>query len=138
MSVYLIPYDLPSTHGTLLAHNHDRQKLMLHTWKTLTSLLSNTNCSTTAWVCSPVSHDELKPFLSWQPVSYFPFERHLSNIAMHQDICSLSEIYGELPSLTIDPTTFLSGTDPRTQKALCHALYWESPPGMHLLYPYQW
>ena len=135
--VYLIPYDLPGAHGTLLAHNRDRQKLMFHARKTLTSLLSNTNRSATAWVCSPVSGDELKPFLSRQPVSCFSFERRFSNVAVRQDIRSLSEIYGELPSPTIDPTTFLSGTDPRTQKALRRALYWESPPGMRLLYPYQ-
>lgn len=79
--VYLIPYDLPGAHGHLLAHNRDRQKLMLHGRKILFSLLSNTNRSTAAWVRCPVSHNDYEPFLSQQPVSCLCFERNFSNVA---------------------------------------------------------
>lgn len=73
--VYLIPFDLPGAHGMLVAHNRDRQKVMLYARKALNSLLRVINRSTGAWSNDVEPCDSFEPFLIQQHVSCFRVDR---------------------------------------------------------------
>jgi SNF2-related domain len=135
--VYVIPFDLPGAHGLRVVHYREKQKVMLHARKALISLLTETNRSAEAWANYAEPYDGFEPFLSQQHVSCSCIGGIGLTLLASQDLRTLSEIYSDLPSPAVDPSTFLSGTDPRTQRAFRRALHWESPPGMRPLYTYQ-
>lgn len=137
--IYLIPTDHPAAHGSLFSRAREKleQKKMVDGRTTLFSLLTHVDCSPTAWVNFTAPQDGFEPFLRRQHVSCEYLGGTIFSDIMRQDLRTLSEIYGDLPSPINNPSTFLSGTDERTQKAFRHALNWDSPPGMRPLYAYQ-